>query len=176
MIGIFKFFVRSILMLRKKLTAKVYTKLISVQCKSYGNNLKVNGKSSVTKTTVLADNVNFNGMQIVGGGNVTIGNNFHSGVECMMITQDHNYDEGSAIPYDSTYVYKDVVIGDNVWLGNRVIILGGVTIGEGAIVQAGSVVVGDVDSYAIVGGHPAKQFSARNIEHYERLKQEKKFH
>lgn len=93
----------------------------------------------------------------------------------MMITQNHNY-EGSKIPYDNTYICKDVHIEDNVWLGSRVIILAGVTIGEGAIIQAGSVVVSDIPKYAIAGGHPAKVFSSRNKEHYKKLKSEGKFH
>ena len=94
----------------------------------------------------------------------------------MMLTQYHNYDHGTKIPYDDTYIFKDIVIEDQVWLGNRVIVLGGVKIGEGAIIQAGSVVVSDIPKYAIVGGHPAKVFSYRNVEHYEKLKSEGKFH
>ncbi len=136
---------------------------------------RVKGKSRVTPNTHLGHNVNFNGMEIVGAGTVTIGDNFHSGIQCRMITQNHNYDSGDAIPYGSTYVYKDIVIEDNVWLGDRVIILGGVTIGEGAIIQAGSVVVKDIPKYAIAGGHPAQVFKERDIEHYERLKKEGKF-
>ena len=107
--------------------------------------------------------------------NVIIGDNFHSGIECMIITDSHNY-EGDAIPYDDTVISRDVVIEDNVWLGNRVIVLPGVTIGEGAIIQAGSVVVKDIPKYAIAGGHPAKVFSSRDNDHYEKLKKEGKFH
>lgn len=93
----------------------------------------------------------------------------------MIITDIHNY-EGEAIPYDETIISKDVIIEDNVWLGNRVIILPGVTIQEGAIVQAGSTVVKDVPSCAIVGGHPAKVFKYRDVQHYNQLKAEGKFH
>jgi len=53
---------------------------------------------------------------------------------------------------------------------------GNITIGEGAIIQAGSVVVSDIPKYAIAGGDPAKVFKYRDIEHYEKLKKEKKFH
>ena len=113
-------------------------------------------------------------MKIAGCGNVIIGNNFHSGSECQIITEIHNY-EGDKIPYDETYICKDVIIGDNVWLGNRVLILGSVRIGEGAIIQAGSVVVKDIPAYAIAGGHPAIVFSQRDIQHYNKLKKNRFF-
>ncbi len=154
----------------------VFTTLVKLQAKDYKDPLYVNGYSRVTKHTILGKNVSFNGMHIGGCGNVTIGNNFHSGIGCMMITQNHNYDHGNKIPYDEKYICKDIVIEDNVWIGHRVIILGGVTIGEGAIIQAGSVVVKDIPKYAIAGGHPAQVFKYRNIDHYEKLKKLKKFH
>lgn len=49
-----------------------------------------------------------------GGGKVIIGNNFHSGPECLMICQSHNFDGGTKIPYDDTYIYKDITIEDQV--------------------------------------------------------------
>jgi chloramphenicol O-acetyltransferase type B len=142
---------------------------------SAGEELSVNGPSRVTRMTTLGRNVNFNGMSIQGCGKVSIGDNFHSGRDCLMVAEIHDY-EGEAIPYDSTYVPRDIVIRDNVWLGDRVIVLGGVNIGEGAIVQAGSCVVRDVPACAIVGGHPAQIFKHRDREHYEKLKAEGRFH
>lgn len=161
---------------KKKLIRTIYRKKILVTALKVGVNLKVNGKSSCTKNTILGNNVSFNGMNIQGKGKVIIGNNFHSGIDCMMISQNHNYNSGNKIPYDSSYILKNILIEDNVWLGNRVIILGGVTIGEGAIIQAGSVVVKNIPKYAIAGGNPAIVFKYRDIEHYIRLKKEKKFH
>ena len=114
-------------------------------------------------------------MQILGRGIVKIGSNFHSGIECMMITENHNY-EGTRLPYDETFVKKEIKIRDNVWFGNRVLVVGSVTIGEGAIVAAGSVVVKAVPDFAIVGGNPAKVIKYRDEEHYNRLKTEKAFH
>ena len=159
----------------RKLLTLLYTYRIKRKAGSYIEPLLVHGYSTVTKKTFLGKNVNFNGMSIGGCGSVTIGNNFHSGKECSIITQNHNY-EGEKIPYDDTDICKDVTIEDNVWLGNRVIILGGVTIGEGAIIQAGSVVVKSIPKYAIAGGAPAKVFSQRDIEHYELLKSQNRFY
>ena len=51
---------------------------------------------------------------------------------------------------------RKTTIGNDVWIGARVFIKGGIKIGDGAIIAAGSVVVKDVPDYAIVGGVPAK--------------------
>ena len=51
---------------------------------------------------------------------------------------------------------QPVYIGKNVWIGLGSIILKGVTIGDGAIIAAGSVVTKDVPSNCLVGGNPAK--------------------
>lgn len=52
---------------------------------------------------------------------------------------------------------KPVTIQDNVWIGRRSIIMPGVTIGEGAIVSSGSIVMADVAPYAVVAGNPARK-------------------
>ena len=153
----------------------LYSVFVKRRAKEVGDNLHVNGLSVVSKSTILGNNVNFNGIKISGIGNVIIGDNFHSGKDCLLISQNHNYDGGSAIPYDDTYIAKNIIIKDNVWIGDRVIILGGVTIGEGAIVQAGSVVTRDIPDLSIAGGHPAVVFKRRDENHYLKLNQEKSF-
>lgn len=50
----------------------------------------------------------------------------------------------------------NIVIGDDVWIGENALICSGVHIGQGAIVAAGAVVTKDVEPYAIVGGNPAR--------------------
>ena len=160
----------------KIIKQKYYQKKVEQTAVEVGSDLRVNYKSNINSDTYLGDNVNFNGMWINGGGKVTIGNNFHSGTDCHIITQNHNYDDGDAIPYDDTYIYKEVTIGDNVWLGSQVTILPGVTIEEGAIIQAGSTVTSDIPKGAIAGGHPAKVFTKRDIEHYKKHKEEGNFH
>ena len=49
-----------------------------------------------------------------------------------------------------------VVIGDNVWIGDKATILPGVTIGDGAVIAANAVVTKDVPAYCVVGGNPAR--------------------
>lgn len=56
---------------------------------------------------------------------------------------------------------KPIIIGNDVWIGAHVKIMGGVVIGDGAIVATGSVVTKDVEPYSIVGGSPAKLIRKR---------------
>lgn len=161
--------------LKNKFCQKYYPLKIKKRAAACGERLYVGGKSFVNSKTYLGEHVCFNGMSILGNGKVEIGNYFHSGPGCEIITSFHNY-EGDKIPYDDTFIDKDVIIGDCVWLGNNVTILGGVKIGEGAIIQAGSVVCKDIPAYSIAGGHPALPFKTRNIEHYLSLKKEGRFH
>jgi virginiamycin A acetyltransferase len=55
----------------------------------------------------------------------------------------------------------DTVVGNDVWIGREALIMPGVHIGDGAIIASCSVVVSDVDAYAIVGGNPAKPIRKR---------------
>lgn len=163
----------------KKFIKSIVSKLLTYRARRkvscFGARSKVNFPCKFTSKTSIGENCHFNGMVVSGNGTVSIGDNFHSGKECLIISSFHNYDNGERIPYDDTYIDKDVSIQENVWIGSRVIILGGVTIGEGAVVQAGSVVVKDIPSYAIAGGHPAKVFKYRDIEHYIKLKEKRCF-
>ncbi len=68
----------------------------------------------------------------------------------------------SAQPAASELPYKgDTVIGNDVWIGYDALIMAGVTIGDGAIIAARSVVTADVPPYAIVGGNPAQVIRRR---------------
>jgi len=158
-----KIFIKSSI---KKIKNIVFGFFVKLKAVSIGKPLFVNSYSVVNRKTQLGDNVHFNGMKIRGGGTVVIGNNFHSGEECLMLTDMHNY-EGTCLPYDSTLIAKPIIIENNVWFGSRVTIIGCVTIGEGAIVQAGAVVVRSVPKLAIVGGNPAIVFKFRDTEHYK---------
>lgn len=149
-----------------------FTFLAKRQLKQYGRNLTVNHYCRFAGNIRVGDNCHFNGMK-TGGGNVLIHNNLHSGEEVLILAQSHNYN-GDELPYDSTYIIKNVVIDDNVWIGSRVLIIGEVHIGEGAIIGAGSIVTKDVPPLAIYAG--GKIIKYRDKEKYNRLKTLKKFH
>lgn len=65
------------------------------------------------------------------------------------------------------------IIGNDVWIGDGVSILEGITVGNGAIIAANAMVVKDVPPYAIIGGNPAKliryRFSEEQIQKLENL-------
>lgn len=160
-----------------ELKSRFYGYEVYKNAKSIGKDFYCSSFCNVNQKTILGDFVNFNGMRMEGDGEVNIGNYFHSGTECLIITRSHDYDNSDKIPYDPLHhIYKKVTIGDFVWLGSRVMILPGTTIGEGAIIQGGSVVHGTIPPYAIAGGNPAKVFKYRDIEHFKKLKCENKFY
>lgn len=134
------------------------------------------GKTILSANTYCEEPCSFNGCEVHGGGKVFIGKHFHSGVNLLIIAQNHNYDTGKHIPYSpNDFAYKDIRIGDFVWVGSNVTILPGTQIGEGAIIQAGSVVHGEIPPCAIAGGNPIQVFKYRDKKHFEKLKKEKKF-
>lgn len=161
------------------LIRSIRTKFFSCVCKrsakQVGKGIHINHWCKFSRNTIIGNNCHFNGMKVAGKGNVTIGDNFHSGEGILILTSNHNYDYGKSIPYDDTTIDGNVIIEDNVWLGQNVTILQGVTIGEGAIIQAGSVVVSNIPACGIAGGHPARVFKKRDEEHYYRLKSERSF-
>lgn len=78
------------------------------------------------------------------------------------------------IGYDPLIIEeKRVIVGNDVWIGTRSMIIDGVIIGNGAIIAAGSVVTKDVKPYEVVGGVPAKNIKYRFSE--EEIKQLEEF-
>jgi maltose O-acetyltransferase len=102
----------------------------------------------------VGNNVSINAfVHIWGQGNVTIGDDclIASHVSINSVTHDTN-----AKLYRNSIVEKEVVIGNNVWIGSHAIILPGIKIGNNAIIGAGALVNKNVPSGAVVAGVPAK--------------------
>lgn len=112
-----------------------------------------------------------------------------SGVKFIMGSANHRLSSVTAYPFNvfgglwaertpphfSQLPFKgDTVVGNDVWLGRECVVMPGVTIGDGAIVAACSVVTRDVEPYAVVGGNPArfikKRFSQELIDLLRRLR------
>ena len=95
---------------------------------------------------------------------IVTGNDVSIGPEASILTLGHD-------PQSSSFADRggDVVIGDQVWIGYRAVILPGVSIGEGAVVGAGAVVTKDVEPFAIVAGNPARKIADRRCDLYYQL-------
>jgi maltose O-acetyltransferase len=117
------------------------------------------GRSNVHRAVTLlspwlirvGDHVNIQmGCFLDGRGGLTIGNNVDLTPGVKILTEQHDIDSP-----DYATVKRPVVIHDHVVIGSWALILPGVTVGEGAVVGAGSVVARDVPPYAVVAGNPA---------------------
>lgn len=98
-------------------------------------------------------------------GSVNIGDNVMMGPDCVMLTRNHDFTRTDIPMIDQGFRQeKPITIGNDVWIGERVIILPGVKIGNGVIIGAGSIVTKDVKDFDIVAGNPAKPIRNRVTE------------
>jgi len=153
----------------------LYFKYRNFKFKSEGTNCFYKGFSSVfmsPEKITLGNNVYLGkGTEIDAAGGVTIGNGVIFGPEVCLYSRTHNFDSEdlAALPYDNKFVVAPIKVKDYVWIGRRVLILPGVTIGKAAIIGAGAVVSKDVPDYAVVVGNPAEVVRYRNVATVERL-------
>ena len=127
-----------------------------------GKNVNIQRKAILSRDISIGDNSGIGAYSIIGKGTV-IGNDVMMGEQCFIYTRNHQF-ERTDVPMIQQGMgsFEPVVIGNDVWIGARVTILPGVSIGDGAILGAGAVVTKDVPEYAVVGGNPAKVLKYRN--------------
>lgn len=101
------------------------------------------------------------GVIVTTSGYVSIGDRTLIGYRAQILSANHNVPEGFGRIFDSGHVKKSVTIGSDVWIGAGAIILPGVTVGDGAVVCAGSVVTKDVPEFSYVAGVPARVIKYR---------------
>lgn len=130
---------------------------------SHGKNINIEKGADFGRGTGISigDNSGI-GVRCVVRGPLEMGNDIMMGPDVQIMTGRHNT-ERTDIPMNQQGFLPDekVTIKDDVWIGARVIIMPGVTIGKGTIIGAGAVVTKDVPDYAVVAGVPAKVIKFR---------------
>lgn len=88
---------------------------------------------------------------------ISIGRNTILASDVLITSENHGMDPESKIPYyEQPLVTGSVIIGNNCWIGEKAVILPGVTIGDYCVIAACSVVVKNIPSYSIAAGNPAR--------------------
>lgn len=115
--------------------------------------IKCTNKAEIT----IGDNCFFNhNCSLTAAENIVIGNQCMFANNFVVVDHDHDRKDGKIL---KELVSAPVKIGNNVWCGANVTVLKGVTIGDGAVIAAGSVVNRDVAAYSVVAGVPARKIS-----------------
>jgi acetyltransferase-like isoleucine patch superfamily enzyme len=137
-----------------------YTKILRIDIEKHaiiygGAEIRTPNKLKIGKGTIIG---NFAILDARNGINIGENVNFSHGV--WLWTEQHDYN----CPNFSTNNPKNktITIKDRAWLGPRVIVLPGCTIGEGAVVAAGAVVTKDIEPFSLNGGVPCKKIGERN--------------
>jgi acetyltransferase-like isoleucine patch superfamily enzyme len=162
-----------------ELFQKIKLKRLLSNLKLIGNNNKISSSTiiyypervSLGNYIYIGPNAEINGL-----GEVEIMNGVIIGPNLVIHSANHNFKDSKYIPYDETFDFRKVTIGENVWIGGNVIITPGSNIGEGCIIGAGAVVSGTIPPLSIVVGNPCKVIKSRDSDHYYRLKSENKIY
>lgn len=158
-----------------KFTKKVWYKFIVMpilkkQFAKCGRNVNIGMNSDITYcNTYIGDNSSIGGgaLFLSTRAKIIIESNVMIGPHVTIISGNHRTDiigrnmidiKDNEKKIDDD---KDIIIKNDVWIGAKSIILKGVTIGEGSIIAAGSIVTKNVDSYSIYAGVPAKKIKNR---------------
>ena len=134
-----------------------------LSCINFGKNVRIGNNVRIQiyrkgATLSLGDNVYMcNRNSFLLGGNIQIGNDTLMASDILISSENHGINPEDPLPYGKQeLICKDVSIGSGCWIGEKVIILPGVTIGDKSIIGAGSVVTQNIPPLSIAVGNPAK--------------------
>ena len=110
----------------------------------------------------IGDKSNINhGSELYCAGGIEIGNNTMLAYRVTVFSDTRTYKGKEPLKSRTDRILKKTTIGNDVWIGANAIILGGITVGNHAVVAAGAVVTKNVSEWDIVGGNPAKVIGNR---------------
>ena len=151
--------------------------IIASKIKEKGKDLRIHGYSEIkhVKNIHIGNYVRIGkGAYLSCAGGLFIGDNVQISRNVLIYTNNHNINS-TAIPYDRSYIYKPVNIGNSVWIGMNVTILPGTNIGDGAVIGMGTVVSGDIPKGAIVVGAKPRIVGYRDINDFDKKDEQKKY-
>lgn len=136
-------------------------KLILDKC---GKDVNIERNAVFSSKVQLGDRSGI-GIRAYIAGTCYIGNDVMMGPDCIIYTRNHKTSDTSVPMRGQGFEpEKPVYIGDDVWIGGRVIILPGVHVGNHVIIGAGAVVTKNVPDWAVVAGNPAVVKKMRKTE------------
>lgn len=127
-------------------------------------------KLTLHDNIVLGENIFINAH-----GGVEICSGTITGPDVMIFSVNHIYDSEDILPFAEELSLKPVKIEENCWIGARSFICPGVTIGEGSVVAAGSVVTKSFPACSVIGGNPARLIKTKNVKLYSKAKVSHKY-
>ncbi|MGI5991540.1 MAG: acyltransferase [Methanosarcina sp.] len=120
----------------------------------FGKKVKVLNSCKFHGPVEIGDSVFFN-YNVEVRSHTVIGNNVSIGPNTLIISDTHEL--GNEKKRAGKGIFKKIIVEDGCWIGANVTILGGVTVGNGSVIAAGSVVTRDVRPQSLVAGIPAKE-------------------
>ena len=151
----------------EKFSAAAGCTFISPQSIKLGEGVSIGNKSlftadqgsiAVGRNTTFNSNVHINASV---GGAIEFGESCLIGPNVVMRTAGHRFDNPGLPIRKQGHISKNIILGDDIWVGSNVVILGGVEIGKGAIIGAGAVVTKNVPPMALAVGVPAEVIKFR---------------
>lgn len=141
-----------------RLLYNLYFKLFSLKNPFIAKGSVFHADAMIHKTSRVNGRIVAKGL-----GSIRIGKYCALGWDIRILTSNHNprslnlsISLQNQLGLPTRELAGDVIIGNNAWIGDAAIILPGISIGNGAIIAAGSVVTKNVPSYSIVAGNPAR--------------------
>lgn len=95
-------------------------------------------------------------------GTITLGRQCLLGPHVMLTASNYGTEQGTPV-MDQPKIERDIVVGDDVWIGANAVVTAGVTIGDGAVIGAGAVVTRDIPPQSIAAGVPARVIGMRAL-------------
>jgi acetyltransferase-like isoleucine patch superfamily enzyme len=110
-----------------------------------------------TGNVSIGNRVSIHEYTLIGGrGKIKIGNNVAIAHDCSIVSESHNFSDMDILIKDQGLTTEPIFIGNDVWLGCKVVVLGNVTIGNGSVIGAGSVVTKNIPENTIAVGNPCR--------------------